>query len=331
MVGRTSRSTLDTVTDGITASVIQTQGQGALVSQINEVSVVANTNDTVTLPSATPGFKITIINDGANLLQIFPASDDNLGNGIDVASVLEVNQSIDYVAYDDVNWHVEAETSKLHAGIYDQDNTDAFVINDAGGDFHAYHTNNIIEGIIRGFTFDAGGAGTSFPIVSIANDTGGKVLVTTTGSHGLAVGDIISQTDLADGNYVGLFIVQTVPSSTTYTVIATWGATGTGTMDQGWTLTANTGSDGDYFISWSASATTATNNDTFDFELCKNATTFPGTKVRRKFGTGNDFGSFGGVTTGLIVGGDKISMALSNEDSADNVTIRNLTVAIMKL
>ncbi|KKK99549.1 hypothetical protein LCGC14_2631620, partial [marine sediment metagenome] len=91
MIGRTSRNILSTVTNGITASVTQTQGQGALVSQINEVSVVANINDSVTLPSATPGFKITIINDGANLLQIFPASDDNLGNGVNASSVLEVN------------------------------------------------------------------------------------------------------------------------------------------------------------------------------------------------------------------------------------------------
>jgi hypothetical protein len=92
------------VNAGITASTTQTQGQGALTSSINEVSTVANANDTVTLPSAAAGMRVIIINNGANTLQIFPASGDNLGAGVDTATTLAAGSNVEYVAYDATNW-----------------------------------------------------------------------------------------------------------------------------------------------------------------------------------------------------------------------------------
>jgi len=67
------------VNAGITASITQSQGQGALTAEVNEVSTVANVDDTVTLPTAVAGLKIIIINKGVSDLQIFPASGDDLG------------------------------------------------------------------------------------------------------------------------------------------------------------------------------------------------------------------------------------------------------------
>jgi len=93
---------------GITASVTQTQGQGALLDDINEVSTVANTNDTVTLPVAGAGRKITIINNGANTLQIFPASGDDLGAGVDTATTLAAAANVTFVAYNNTNWFVQS-------------------------------------------------------------------------------------------------------------------------------------------------------------------------------------------------------------------------------
>ena len=55
---------VNSVTAGITASTTQTQGQGALTTTVNEVSVVANTNDTITLPNAIAGIEVVIINPG---------------------------------------------------------------------------------------------------------------------------------------------------------------------------------------------------------------------------------------------------------------------------
>jgi len=321
------------VTAGITASTTQTQGQGALTSQINEISIVANPDDTVTLPAAVGGLPLTIINNGDNNLQFFPASGDDTGVGVNLAQELEPNESITLIAFDSTNWHTTATTEIAHAEMKDEDNTDVFVMNDAGGDFHSLHTNGMVENDGAGWTFDAGGAGTSFPIASVANSVGSpgtQILVTTTGSHLLAVGDIISQTNLADSAYVGIFKVVATAAATTYEVAAVFTATGTGTMDQAATLTCGTGFSGAYHIVWFASATSSSNNETFDFEVRLETArvTIP---VTRKFGTAADFGSFSGGGIVDIVDGEKISMSLSNQDSAGNVTLRHFTIVLTRL
>lgn len=89
---------------GITASTTQTQGNGALLSSKNEVSTVATTNDTVTLPTASAGLDCIIINNGANTLQIFPASGDDLGAGVDTATTLAAGSTVRYLAWDSTNW-----------------------------------------------------------------------------------------------------------------------------------------------------------------------------------------------------------------------------------
>ena len=91
---------------GITASTTQTQGQQALVAEVNEVSTVANANDVVTLPAAAVGRRCVIMNNGANTLQIFPASGDNLGAGVDTSTTLASGSNVVYQAYDATNWEV---------------------------------------------------------------------------------------------------------------------------------------------------------------------------------------------------------------------------------
>ena len=104
--GGTSATFIDhSVTATITASDTQSQGQQALTTEINEVAVVGTAGDVVTMPAAVAGRKVTIINNGANTLQIFPASGDNLGAGVDTSVELELNEVIDFVAYDGTNWH----------------------------------------------------------------------------------------------------------------------------------------------------------------------------------------------------------------------------------
>lgn len=94
------------VNAGITASTTQTQGQQPLTAEFNEVSTVANTNDTVTLITAVAGLEQTIFNNGANTLQIFPASGDNLGAGVDTATTLAAGSTVRFAAYDVTNWRV---------------------------------------------------------------------------------------------------------------------------------------------------------------------------------------------------------------------------------
>jgi len=98
-------------TAAITASTTQTQGNGALTTQNNQVSVVGSTNDTVTLPTAVAGREVYIVNDGANTLQIFPASGDDLGAGVDNSTTLVATENIRFITYDATNWNEDTDNS----------------------------------------------------------------------------------------------------------------------------------------------------------------------------------------------------------------------------
>ena len=90
---------------GITAGTTQTQAGGfQLLSSHNEVATVATTNDTVVVPLAAAGRVLTILNNGANTLQIFPAVGDDLGAGVDTAITLASGGKLWLVAYDAVTW-----------------------------------------------------------------------------------------------------------------------------------------------------------------------------------------------------------------------------------
>ncbi len=321
------------VNAGITASTNQTQGQGALTAEVNEISTVANVNDTVTLISVTGGFKQIVINNGANTLQIFPASGDNLGAGVDISTILEANEVIEFVSYDATNWHVEATTGLSHAEMTDSENTDVFVISEQSN-HTAYHTGGLVAGDDSGgWTFDAGGAGTSHAIASIADGaaSGVDIAVTTSTSHGLAAGDIVSQSNLTSAVYTGFFKVKAIISDTIYEVAAVFTATDTGTMDQAAVLICPTGGAGSYLCSWSCDATTATNNETFDFALHLDEVHQAKTNARRKFGTSGDVGSLSNTALIDIANGEKVSFMAKNADSAGNITIRNLHIVLVRL
>ena len=98
--------TWDGITTGITASVTQAQGNGPLVSTFNEVDVVGSGNDTVTLPTAVTGKHCTVINNAALILQIFPASGDDLGKGVNSSTTLigGVEASVHFFAIDATTW-----------------------------------------------------------------------------------------------------------------------------------------------------------------------------------------------------------------------------------
>lgn len=212
----------------------------------------------------------------------------------------------------------------------DEDNTDAFVINDTAL-FHVYHTDGMTSAHLNGWTFDAGGAGASVAIASVADGGGGEIAVTTGAAHGLAVGDVVSQTNMSVVAYDGVFHVNTITSSTIYEVTATIGATATGTMDQAATLTAATGSGGEYLVTWTASATSATNNETFDWHVHVEAASVAGTKMRRKFGTSTDFGAMSASAFVTIADDDKVAFCLQNNDSGGDLTIRHFTMTLHRL
>jgi hypothetical protein len=330
------------VSAGITASTTQTQaGATALISHKNEVSIVASDNDAVVLPTAVAGRQVIVINNGANTLQIFPASDDVIdGQAVDTSITLATGLVQIFEAYNTTNWETvivaAAAPSSIsidYGSFYDEGNTTAFVIN-AQTNLHLYHTATIADGGSSGWTFDPGGAGVPVAIASIADgaDSGVDIEVTTTGNHGLTAGDIVSQTNLTDAAYEGIFVVKAIISNTQYEVAAVYTATDTGTMDSAATLTCGADAAGNYILDWSGSSSVATSSDIFDVNFYKNATAITGSSVRRKFGTGGDIGSMSVVTPPFtVVAGDKVSMALANTTSAGNVTFRNVVMRLVEL
>jgi hypothetical protein len=100
------------VSASVTASTTQTQGQGALTAEVNNLSTVANPNDTVTLAAAEAGLCQTINNNGASTAQIFPASGDAIAGGsVDAATTLAAGSNITYCAHDGTNWEIEATSN----------------------------------------------------------------------------------------------------------------------------------------------------------------------------------------------------------------------------
>lgn len=89
---------------GLTASTHHTQGNGALTASMNQISTVTHNDDTVTLPTASEGREVSIINSGANQLQIFPASGDNLGNGLNSSITLAHGAQRSFFGIDETHW-----------------------------------------------------------------------------------------------------------------------------------------------------------------------------------------------------------------------------------
>lgn len=71
---------------GLTAAVGSSQGDGPILASYNVYSTVANAGDAATLPAVFEvGTLIYVKNDGANSMDVFPASGDNAGAGANTA------------------------------------------------------------------------------------------------------------------------------------------------------------------------------------------------------------------------------------------------------
>ena len=97
----------------ITAGTTQTQAGGfKLTKDYNQVTVVANANDTVVLraASSTGGDFHFIENSGANTLRIYPESGDDLGQGVDTFTTLAPNSTTIFRAVDATTWMAAASS-----------------------------------------------------------------------------------------------------------------------------------------------------------------------------------------------------------------------------
>ena len=84
---------------GLTADVGSSQGDGVITSTYNVYSTVANAGDAATLPSTfEAGTVIYIKNDGANSMDVFPASGDDAGAGVNTAVAVGAGESKTFIA-----------------------------------------------------------------------------------------------------------------------------------------------------------------------------------------------------------------------------------------
>jgi hypothetical protein len=96
------------------------QGQGALTSDYNVITSAASSPSGVTLPTATTGRKVLIVNKGANTVNVYPASGaaiDALGGNVSISlpanGVLEFNAASTTQWYSSFNATTAAGTSSV--------------------------------------------------------------------------------------------------------------------------------------------------------------------------------------------------------------------------
>ncbi len=92
------------IVTGITASTTQTQaGATPLTGKVNEIDTVAITLDAVRMPPAAASTEpVRVINNGAETIQIFPAVDNDLGAGVDMAGTLVAGAVVSFIFFESI-------------------------------------------------------------------------------------------------------------------------------------------------------------------------------------------------------------------------------------
>ena len=187
-----------------------------------------------------------------------------------------------------------------------------------------------------GWTYDNGDGLASHAIASIADGadtTQDTIAVTTSDDHNLSVGDIVSLSNISitNADYSDVFVVTAVISTTVFEVAVTFTATATGTVDQAATLICNLGSQGQYLVIWSASATAESNNDIFVFAIHVEAAHQNSTNIERKFGIAADIGAMSGSSIISVGSGEHVSFMIRNTVGTGNITMKDLAITLVRL
>jgi hypothetical protein len=122
-------STSATVTAGTNA-----QGQGALTSDFNVVTTTSNNPSGVTLPSATTGRRVIIVNKGTNPISVYPAS----GGTIDALSanaalIVGVGNYVKFDASSTTQWYSTVNNVMPTEVVYTASDSVSLDINPSNG------------------------------------------------------------------------------------------------------------------------------------------------------------------------------------------------------
>jgi len=89
----------------ITADSGSIQGGSPLTKELNVITTCVTIGDSVTLPTAIAGIRLTIVNNGATSSDVFPASGATInGAGVNIAEPLTNGSSITYIATSTTSW-----------------------------------------------------------------------------------------------------------------------------------------------------------------------------------------------------------------------------------
>ena len=177
-------------------------------------------------------------------------------------------------------------------------------------------------------------AGTRATIASVADGGSGTIEVTTSGSHNLAEGDVVTHTGLTTRTtYRGKFRVVNVGAATKYKVTTAYLGTDTGFVQRPYTLTANAGSAGMYLLHFNMCL--APDSATTNFKIEANRTTAAGVTSDLDNMASECFihtaGEYNTISAGGLVqvaDGDSVYLTIANLTDATDLTVRhsNLTV-----
>jgi len=94
-------TTSATVTAGTNA-----QGQGALTSDFNVITTTSNNPSGVTLPTATTGRRVIIVNKGTNPISVYPATGGQIDTqGTNTALIVAVGNFVEFNASSTTQWY----------------------------------------------------------------------------------------------------------------------------------------------------------------------------------------------------------------------------------
>jgi len=106
-------STTNNVTAGTNA-----QGQGALTTDINVITTAAAAPSGVTLPTATTGRRMLIVNKGANAVNVFPATGATIDAlAVNTAISIPVNGLLEFSASSTTQWYSSFNSSVTGTGV----------------------------------------------------------------------------------------------------------------------------------------------------------------------------------------------------------------------
>lgn len=144
---------VDSVAPAITAKAGGGQDATlALSKNLNIVTTVATARDSVTLPAAVVGLRITIVNLGANTLDVFPYTSDSIDDvAVDSSVTIQPESTVTFNCYTAVKW---------------QSNTESLTVFDK-----AYITGLLYESLTTGITaFATGGQASATALTKNINN-----------------------------------------------------------------------------------------------------------------------------------------------------------------